>query len=69
LGTEALKKTAVRSLGTYANTQGVHAARAVADIGGAFFILINSAIGTAFDKVNTQKGATARVVLRGGERT
>jgi len=41
----------------------------VPDIGGTFFILVNSAVGTTFDKVNTQKGTTARVVLRGGERT
>ena len=69
LRTEALKKTAVRPLCTYANTQGVHAAWAMPDIGSAFLVLINSAVGTTFDIVNTQKGSTSRVVLGRGERT
>jgi len=69
LRTEALKKTAVRPLGTNANTQGVHAARAVPYIGSAFLILINSAVGATFDIVNTQKGSASRVVLGRGERT
>jgi len=54
-GTKAFKKAASGSTRANSNSQWVHAFRTVPDIGTSFFVLINSSVGAAVNKMNTKE--------------